>query len=174
MYKDKQRNIDRSIQECNRRRQQGICRCCDHPVCMRSLVFCEKHLIQHSDRCKARLSKLPMCVRRYRVIRNRKKHLVNITEQAFVEWYNSQEMVCCYCGISEELLSRHHDKKKQHLTVDRMDSGLGYFVGNICLACFRCNNSKSDFFTHDQWKIIAEQFIKPNIKQYHRHLIGDG
>lgn len=87
---------------------------------------------------------------------------------------NEKSLFCCYCGIPEELLVSHQDKKKRMLTIDRKDSNRGYCLDNICLACFRCNNSKSDFFTHKEWEIVANQFIKPRFGEYHRAVLDGG
>lgn len=92
---------------------------------------------------------------------------VTLTEELFQNWYASQPKACCYCGVPEcELASR----KNTGLTIDRKDNSIGYTLNNVCIACFRCNNMKSDFFTHEAWSRIAEEFIKPRLSEFHKTL----
>lgn len=86
----------------------------------------------------------------------------------FIQWWNQQPKHCEYCGITGEELSKR--KTKNTLQVERKDNSIGYVPQNICLACWRCNHTKSDFYTYDQWKEIAERFIKPKLMQYQRLL----
>lgn len=54
------------------------------------------------------------------------------------------------------------------LSIDRKDNKLGYQLKNISLACLRCNNIKSDFFSEEEWTYVASKFIKPRIMEYHK------
>jgi hypothetical protein len=89
-----------------------------------------------------------------------------LSKKTFDEWHESQKRECYYCGVSEEAL-KTVGRSKSCLTVDRMDNERGYEEGNIVLACHRCNNLKSNFFTANQWLEVATKYIRPELKKYH-------
>lgn len=88
-----------------------------------------------------------------------------ITRDEFSHWYGRQEQRCAYCGLADLV---HDDKpfgggrKSGFFSIDRRDSNLPYVVENMVLACVRCNRLKNNFFTYDQWKEIAEKYIRPH------------
>lgn len=89
---------------------------------------------------------------------------VTITEDEFVEWYNTSPKKCAYCDLDEDDLVNVDDNcinKADRLTVDCVDNEIGYAVGNIVLCCARCNFIKSDFLNFDQMRIIGQDMIKP-------------
>ncbi len=89
---------------------------------------------------------------------------IKIGKEEFVQWYLSQIKVCYYCGIPEEklyLLPKMRNRKEvKRLTIDRLDNNKPYEVDNITLACWLCNNVKSDIFTSAEMKSIGRKFIK--------------
>lgn len=94
---------------------------------------------------------------------------VTITQNQFLEWYQLQPKKCCYCGIPETELMAVKDKfnnKSIRLTIDRMDSSVGYAQGNLALCCYRCNLIKNDFFTHSEMVKIGRLFISPKWKKH--------
>ena len=97
---------------------------------------------------------------------NKCKHRreVNLDEEWFVNWYNTQPRVCVYCSIPEEhvlLLPEHNIMRRPRLAIDCKDNDLGYVAGNIVLACGRCNFLKSNVFTYDEFKDIGARYVKP-------------
>lgn len=89
---------------------------------------------------------------------------LHISKEAFIKWYNAQDKKCVYCDIPEELLNQirdTHNNKCINLSIDRVDNSRGYEEGNLVLACLRCNYIKNDFFTYDEMREIAQNFIKP-------------
>ena len=89
-------------------------------------------------------------------------------KQEFISWYNNnRKKGCYYCGLSEnqskELAfklgsKRFPDKevKKKgsrglNLEVDRKVPDGNYSAENCVLACYFCNNDKSDVFNHNQY-----------------------
>lgn len=101
----------------------------------------------------------------YKVLKRRKN--LNLTQEEFLEWYNIQKRECIYCEIPESALkdipgfSRITGRNLFRLSIDRLNSKLPYQLGNLGLACFRCNAIKSDFFTPSEMKILAKAFVKP-------------
>lgn len=91
-------------------------------------------------------------------------HKLHITQREFIEWYNDQEKNCIYCGMSEQELQTLPDEfnnNSQRLTVDCKDSQKGYSLGNIVLACWRCNIIKGDLLSFDEMVYIGQNFVKP-------------
>jgi len=96
----------------------------------------------------------------------RNKQDVKKTPEEFYEWFISQEQKCCYCEITEQeieqldLLSNGQLTKRtrgKHLELDRKIPELSYdLFDNLALACYWCNNAKTDTFTHDEFKIIGK------------------
>ncbi len=92
-----------------------------------------------------------------------KRKPVIITKDEFVEWYNSQHKQCVYCDILEEDIHLMHDyyRSESRLTIDCMDNDTGYVLGNIVLACGRCNFLKSNLLSYDEMRHYAQIYIKP-------------
>ncbi len=90
-------------------------------------------------------------------------HSLNMTREEFVEWYNSQEKNCIYCGLSEENLQNVPDgfnNNSKRLTIDCKDAKRGYSLDNIVLACWRCNILKGNILTFDEMMYVGQNFIK--------------
>ena len=84
-----------------------------------------------------------------------------LSQEDFVVWYLSQEKKCSYCDIEAGSDDNRFFMGKYQLSIDRIDSSKGYVCGNLCLACCRCNQTKSNFFTFSEMREIAQKFIKP-------------
>lgn len=71
---------------------------------------------------------------------------------------------CCYCGITEKEIDRLIDKsqlfKKVNrgfkLEIERFDSNIEYSYENMDLACYWCNNSKTDEFTKEEFEPVGK------------------
>lgn len=89
---------------------------------------------------------------------------------AFFKWYIHQPLRCCYCGVKETDLPRYFDEKKDQykearqrgklLEVERLvtapNTANRYNENNCALACYICNNAKSDFISPKDFKPIAK------------------
>ena len=77
---------------------------------------------------------------------------------------------CSYCGISlaqiEELgkngklNNKRSDTRGYTLEIDRMLPNLEYSKDNCCMACYWCNNAKTDEFSPEEFKPIARGINK--------------
>jgi hypothetical protein len=86
----------------------------------------------------------------------------------FQKWYDSKNGCCDYCGLtsSESLLlfnnypkSTRGGKRGQRLELDRINpliTNYGTDINNLALACYWCNNAKTNYFTFDEFKKIGE------------------
>ena len=103
------------------------------------------------------------------------KHNFDIDEDTFSAWYVSQSRSCVYCGLElsdviKVLKILKVNKHPKRMEIDRKDSNLGYVVDNIVLACTICNFHKGQFFNFDEFKDIAETYLKP---KFHNLLNGN-
>ena len=94
----------------------------------------------------------------------------------FVTWYLTKAHVagkkskCCYCGVTEEesemLLPKHAKRdgtRGEYLEIERLDTAPGHNIykdTNCALACYVCNNAKSNIFTVQEFKPIACEINK--------------
>ena len=90
----------------------------------------------------------------------------------FLNWYNNQEKKCCYCGVEEADLKKYfHSKNTQYedarqrgkfLEVERVITAPEnkYSKDNCRLACYICNNAKSDFLSAESFEPIARGINK--------------
>lgn len=89
--------------------------------------------------------------------------------QGFKAFYKEDEYTerkCEFCGTKEsdfiKLLEGEFIKTKRlatrgkNLEVDRFSPEKGYVNGNIVLACYWCNNAKTDEFEGDEFRPIGE------------------
>lgn len=107
--------------------------------------------------------------------------------ESFEKWYNSQEKVCHYCGLlekeSQEIVMTSILKSNRFpqdgklgrgqsrgvwLEVDRIKPKENYSPENCVLACYYCNNDKSDIFHGDDYKKFKTnrvEFLRELIQQ---------
>ncbi len=97
-----------------------------------------------------------------------KKGLKNIDLNEFNEWYHNQGSCCAYCGIRDldcaVLFEKYPEatrggKRGKRLELDRIDPFIGDYgadINNLALACYWCNNAKTNYFTFKEFKIIGK------------------
>lgn len=80
-----------------------------------------------------------------------------INEKEFINWYDKQIKLCHYCGRTlEEIKNDSHYHRTNKLTIDRKNNNIGYILDNIVLACWICNNIKSNLFTQKEMSLIGK------------------
>lgn len=85
-----------------------------------------------------------------------------ITRSEFNDWFQKSEKKCFYCDLVDlTLLDSIFREESIHLSIDRMNNSLPYIIENMCLACDTCNTLKRDFFSSDEFREIAQKYIKP-------------
>jgi len=75
---------------------------------------------------------------------------------------------CHYCHITEDEIDQlgvnNKLNKKNfrgwHMEIDRLNSNYEYSWDNCVMACYWCNNAKTDEFTEPEFKIIGESITK--------------
>jgi hypothetical protein len=108
--------------------------------------------------------------------RRKQKELNSFKDfEAFLKWYNDQEKVCYYCGLTEkesqeivmnEILTSNRFPQKGKLgrgqsrgvwlEVDRLKPKANYSAQNCVLCCYFCNNDKSDVFEGYNYKFFIK------------------
>lgn len=97
---------------------------------------------------------------RYKDKLRQKRWPVHISKEDFVKWYIHQPDECHYCKTP------YTDLKKLQLPrfngryvswdIDRIDSSKPYQEGNLVLACFICNSTKSNLLTEHETMHIGK------------------
>ncbi|MCB0536944.1 MAG: hypothetical protein KDE33_05380 [Bacteroidetes bacterium] len=107
-------------------------------------------------------------IRRIRSLYHNKKDLDGFGFEnfnRFYKWYRtqyqSQEGKCYYCKTDEKVIAslfenKFHNRKRttrgKHLEIERRDATDNlYNEGNCVLACYFCNNDKSDIFEESEY-----------------------
>ena len=116
---------------------------------------------------------------RYSSIKSRVKTL-KWERKGFLIWWRDEPKECNYCKTSEEDIENYYhlvDSKRsktrgKSLEVDRRED-TEYSEKNCVLACYWCNNAKSDVFSAEEFMPIAKQIgitiqnkIKSSKKQH--------
>lgn len=86
-----------------------------------------------------------------------------ITKTFFLKWHHSQIKQCVYCDLPESkihLTQNYFSRARVQLGVDCKDNSLGYAEGNIVLCCDTCNFVKSGVFSFDEFREIAQKYLK--------------
>ena len=98
-----------------------------------------------------------------------KTGLKQIDIHIFQEWYESKMGCCDYCGLTsnESLIlfynypnSTRGGRRGKRLELDRIDPTIkdyGQDIRNLALACYWCNNAKTNYFTFEEFKRIGEK-----------------
>ena len=100
----------------------------------------------------------------FTVMKANKHDAWKFTFEEFDQWYKSQPGTCCYCDITAEnyhKLPWRKNKLTTRLSLDRIEPSLFYEPNNVKLCCLDCNSTKSNFFTYDEMREIAQKYIKP-------------
>ena len=85
---------------------------------------------------------------------------------AFEELLKRKTCEYCHVTIDEivELSDKNQLRKKNYrgwsLEIDRIDSNFEYKKENCVMACYWCNNAKTDEFTGDEFKEIGKEIRK--------------
>ncbi|MEK6948677.1 MAG: hypothetical protein AABX34_00540 [Nanoarchaeota archaeon] len=90
--------------------------------------------------------------------------------QELKKWYESKNK-CEYCGLTEDVRRRIHkiaeergagrmDLRGKPLEIDRFNPKKPYGEKNCRLACYWCNNAKTDFFDGKEFEPIGKAIGK--------------
>ncbi len=102
----------------------------------------------------------------------------------FYQWYKKQPRYCYYCKSEEFKLEALFNKKKgilstkrnrgRSLELERLDAkGNQYTSDNCVLACYFCNNHKSDIISEEDFIKFFATSIREYIDAKYKELISD-
>lgn len=102
---------------------------------------------------------------------NPKKDISNWNRDDFIKWYLKQSRVCEYCGLTEDEKIKIHKIAKERgagrmelkgnpFEIDRFKPKKPYDEKNCRLACYWCNNAKTDFFDGKEFEPIGKAIGK--------------
>ncbi len=94
-----------------------------------------------------------------------------MTFPVFYDWYIAQKRSCGYCGITEAeiasllaaglLTTKRLATRGRRLELDRRRPDAAYDdLNNLTLACYWCNNAKTDTFTAEEFAEVGQVFAK--------------
>lgn len=109
-----------------------------------------------------------------KILNKKVKNLTREEFESFFFWYSNVEKKCCYCGINEEELNtlymkinnKRRNKRGKGFEIERKNSQNRDYLdtSNLELACYWCNNAKTDAFTYNEFlpigKTISETWQK--------------
>lgn len=83
--------------------------------------------------------------------------------ESFYNWYIEQKQECYYCKIKVDTIRYLLDNNIIHerlnrgrsLEIEKLNPAGQYCRENCVLACYFCNNDKSQIFTVEQYKLFA-------------------
>jgi len=126
---------------------------------------------------------------RKQVLSNKLKHekdkngnlIVFTNEQIYdlYKWYINTPKICGYCGLQENKLevlnnmpkhiNKRYPQRGTSLEIDRKEPETAYSnIKNLVLACYWCNNAKTDTFTYSEFSkigIMIKEIWKERFKQ---------
>lgn len=103
----------------------------------------------------------------YNKFRDNKSEIEFNDYKEFIECYvkkiKKQNGKCFYCGLEGDIKKTYgkyftKGKRKkcgERLEIDKKDPKVKYSANNLVLACYPCNNAKSNVFTCDEFIIIG-------------------
>jgi 5-methylcytosine-specific restriction endonuclease McrA len=95
-----------------------------------------------------------------------------IDSKQFYQWYREQlkkqSNLCIYCCLPGDTKEYYPDwfrkgNRGRRLEVDRKNAKEKYKPSNCVLACYPCNNAKSDVFTYNEFIEIGKTIRKVKI-----------
>ena len=93
--------------------------------------------------------------------------------QAFYQWYEDQYFQqdgnCAYCYLPGDTTENYgkwfrEGRRGKRLEVDRIESKEPYSPGNCVLACYPCNNAKSDVFSYQEFIEIGQTIHEVKVR----------
>ncbi len=119
---------------------------------------------------------------RYKYIQGKKSQLTNKLKQMtedgedvmldkeqlynLFQWHDRTRKICYYCALPENTLEELHNQqghinkrfpqRGKFLEIDRKQADLPYSnIQNLVLACYWCNNAKTDTFTGPEFILVG-------------------
>lgn len=93
--------------------------------------------------------------------KNRKHAPVNLTYEEFLEFTKINRCYYCYKHIDWTPYCTVNGKfKSSAYYLDRIDNNKGYSKDNCLVCCTKCNKTRGNRYTYDEWYGMTEYFRK--------------
>jgi hypothetical protein len=93
---------------------------------------------------------------------NHKRQKIDLTYEEFYRF--CLDDICHYCHVKVNRIK--YGQGSQSYLLDRKDNNLGYTKENCITCCTRCNFSKSNKFTYEEWFNMCNYLRKQNKHKY--------
>jgi len=104
--------------------------------------------------------------------RSKNKKLSYDITQEFIEYkFERQNNKCIYCNCELEIIGDVGKRKMNLVSVDRINSNIGYIKGNIQLTCMFCNYAKNRW-SDLEYKDFLQCLITKNNSNHLQHKIS--
>jgi len=140
-------------------RTYWLCQCsCGNPV--KRLVYASNLRNGNTSSCgcvnKRRLRPYEFLYNRLKVYSAAIRDIpCEISYEDFLEYTKIDK--CFYC-LQDVSWNKYNSARGLAHHIDRKDNDKGYTKGNCVVCCTRCNRSKSDTFTFQEWYGMTEYF----------------
>lgn len=131
---------------CKHNRQKGQCKECGTGHC--------KHNKQHAH-CKKCKDPVKITIKRWLLKckqTDKKKKIydrINFIDKIFLKNLVEDINNCVYCKVK---LTYEGNRPHNLATIERVNNNKGHIKSNCLLACFKCNNKRSNRYTHEEFK----------------------
>ena len=133
---------------------------CEIPGCNEEIRCRVDSLKTHSGKCLSHSHKKRPFESIYNSLRNDHRKLeVHLTYDEYLEFTRISK--CSYCVRPINWTEFAYTEGKfisRSYFLDRIDNKLGYSKDNCVVCCTRCNRSRGDYFTYDEWVRMTECF----------------
>jgi hypothetical protein len=83
------------------------------------------------------------------------KHFLSLTYDDYLEFTKLKTCHYCNCSINWQPHRERHNQLQKGHNIDRKDCKIGYTKENCVVCCPRCNWSKQDCFTYEEFLKIG-------------------
>lgn len=126
-------------------------------VCEVEISSQHSYLPKHSGMCPSCVRKGPKFIAAYgQLLGNKHKRRVDV-ELTYEEFFRLCEIETChYCYEPINRTVKRGEKGYRGYCLDRKDNDLSYTMDNCVPCCWRCNQTKGNRFTYEQFMKISE------------------
>jgi hypothetical protein len=156
--------LDSACRKCrNQQRQAWKKRNIEKVLARRRELYAEKYGERQRELERIRFALHPLRVQAERLMsgcRERSRKLgfevpPELRQKSFfVDWLKRQPNCGC-CGVQFLIGPKNGEWNDNSPSIDRFDSTIGYSLRNIALICWRCNNIKRNYSSHDLRLVAA-------------------
>jgi hypothetical protein len=138
--------------------------------CKGEVVSRKSYLAQHSGNCRAcaakesiKSTRVHVILRPYEAKYNAFKKRCPETDVSYEEYLVYVGKDCHYCD--RVLLWTPHGENNPGFWLDRKNNNIGHLKYNMVVCCGPCNNTKRDYFTYEEFMLMAPTMKRVRIER---------